>query len=374
MGEVVEALSQWVISKNLQPENNRADEYLTEVQGNKAELENMNKAIKNFNLSLDYAKHDSVDLAIIQLRSVISQHPKMIKAYQLLALLYIKEQEYSKAGKVLKRALAHDKGNIFCLNYAKEIRGKISRRNKQATYAEQQMAQQAADEVIIPKYSEKPKVLQLMLGLILGIAICVSAYVFMISPTQQQKTNARWNQTAVSYNEKLGAKDETISTLNTRVSDLESEVETMKKDVETYTGEDGSLTNYERLLTAMKQYAEEDWTNMAVTYATINPDVVDASAFRDCYALLKNFVENDGLADRLFEAAKALVDQGKYNEAIPALEACLAEKNDYEDAIYYMAYCYEAIGIDAEAAVYFKRIVDEFPQSQWYAQASSRVN
>ena len=374
MGEVVEALSQWVISKNLQPENNRADEYLTEVQGNKAELENMNKAIKNFNLSLDYAKHDSVDLAIIQLRSVISQHPKMIKAYQLLALLYIKEQEYSKAGKVLKRALAHDKGNIFCLNYAKEIRGKISRRNKHATYAEQQMAQQAADEVIIPKYSEKPKVLQLMLGLILGIAICVSAYVFMISPTQQQKTNARWNQTAVSYNEKLGAKDETISTLNTRVSDLESEVETMKKDVETYTGEDGSLTNYERLLTAMKQYAEEDWTNMAVTYATINPDVVDASAFRDCYALLKNFVENDGLADRLFEAAKALVDQGKYNEAIPALEACLAEKNDYEDAIYYMAYCYEAIGNDAEAAVYFKRIVDEFPQSQWYAQASSRVN
>lgn len=38
---------------------------------------------------------------------------------------------------------------------------------------------------------------------------------------------------------------------------------------------------------------------------------------RDCYALLKNFVENNGLADRLFEAAKVLVDQGKYNEAIP---------------------------------------------------------
>ena len=374
VGEVVEALSQWVISKNLQPENNIADEYLNEVQGNKAELENMNKAIRNFNLSLDYARHDSVDLAIIQLRSVISQHPKMIKAYQLLALLYIKEEEYSKAGKVLKRALTHDKGNLFCLNYAKEIRGKISRRKQQATYAEQQMAQQAADEVIIPKYSEKPKVLQLMLGLILGIAICASAYAFMIYPTQQQKTNARWNQTAASYNEKLGAKDETISTLNTRVSDLENEVETMKKDVDTYTGDDGSLTNYERLLTAMKQYTEEDWTNMAVTYASINPDVVEASAFRDCYAMLKDFIENNGLADRLFEAAKALIDQGKYTEAIPALEACLAEKNDYEDAIYYMAFCYEATGNDAEAAVYFKRIVDEFPQSQWYSQASSRVN
>ena len=73
----------------------------------------MNKAIKNFNLSLDYAKHDSVDLAIIQLRSVISQHPKMIKAYQLLALLYIKEQEYSKAGKVLEESSGTRQGQYL---------------------------------------------------------------------------------------------------------------------------------------------------------------------------------------------------------------------------------------------------------------------
>lgn len=128
------------------------------------------------------------------------------------------------------------------------------------------------------------------------------------------------------------------------------------------------------MLTAMRQYADQDWANMAVTYASINPDAVDSSVFKECYDLLKNFVENDGMTDRLFESAKALIDQGKYNEAIPALESCLENNNNYEAAIYYMAFCYEAIGQDAEAAPYFKRIVDEFPDSQWYSIASSRVN
>lgn len=374
MGEVVEALCQWVVSKNLQEENNLADHFLNEVQGNKNELDRMNKAIKDFNLSLTYASHDSEDLAVIQLRSVISQHPKMIKAYQLLVLLYMKDGEYSRANKLLKRILSLDRGNTFALKYTRELKGKITKRNKQQTYAEQQLAQQAADEVIVPKYSEKPKVLQLFLGLVLGIVICVCAYYFMLRPTMEMNTNDRWNQTAISYNEKLEAKDNTIRSLNEKVAALEKEVESLEKEAETYVGEDGSLTNYERMLTAMRQYADQDWANMAVTYASINPDAVDSSVFKECYDLLKNFVENDGMTDRLFESAKALIDQGKYNEAIPALESCLENNNNYEAAIYYMAFCYEAIGQDAEAAPYFKRIVDEFPDSQWYSIASSRVN
>lgn len=374
MGEVVEALCQWVISKNLRETDNPADHFLDEVQGNKNELDRMNKAIKDFNLSLTYATHDSEDLAVIQLRSVISQHPKMLKAYQLLALLYMKEGEYSKANKLLKRIMMMDRGNLFGLKYTRELKGKITKRNKQQTYAEQQIAQQAADEVIIPKYSEKPKVLQLTLGLLLGIVICVCAYFFMLRPTMEQENNNRWNQTAISYNEKLEAKDNTINTLNERVSVLEEQVENLEKDADTYVGEDGMLANYERILTAMKQYADEDWANMAVTYATINAEVIDAPVFRECYDLLKNFVDNDGMTERLFASAKALIDAGKYNDAIPALQTCLESNNNYEAAIYYMAFCYEAIGQDAEAAPYFQRIVDEFPESEWYGIASSRVN
>lgn len=44
MGETVDALSEWVISKNLQPEKNIADAYIEAVQNSPSQLENLNQA------------------------------------------------------------------------------------------------------------------------------------------------------------------------------------------------------------------------------------------------------------------------------------------------------------------------------------------
>ena len=79
MGEVVEALSQWVISKNIQPEKNIADDYIREVQSNPTKLESMNTTIKKYNTALSYAKEDSDDLAIIQLKKVVSLNPRLVR-------------------------------------------------------------------------------------------------------------------------------------------------------------------------------------------------------------------------------------------------------------------------------------------------------
>ena len=47
MGEVVEALTEWVISKNYQPAENAASRYLDEIQNNRSRLETINQTIKN---------------------------------------------------------------------------------------------------------------------------------------------------------------------------------------------------------------------------------------------------------------------------------------------------------------------------------------
>ena len=41
-GEVVAALSEWVISKNLRPEKNIADDYIDKLQSNSARLDSIN--------------------------------------------------------------------------------------------------------------------------------------------------------------------------------------------------------------------------------------------------------------------------------------------------------------------------------------------
>lgn len=66
MGEVVTALTEWVISKNYQPKDNLASRYLDEVQKNQARLDSVNQTIKKYNQALLYCKQNSRDLAIIQ--------------------------------------------------------------------------------------------------------------------------------------------------------------------------------------------------------------------------------------------------------------------------------------------------------------------
>ena len=72
MGEVVAALSEWVISKNLRPNKNIADTYIEMVQSNGTRLESINQTIKKYNQALAYCHQDSLDLAVIQLKKVLS--------------------------------------------------------------------------------------------------------------------------------------------------------------------------------------------------------------------------------------------------------------------------------------------------------------
>ena len=67
-GEVVAALSEWVISKNLRPKKNIADDYIEIVQSNPTRLDTINKTIKNYNQPLLYCNQESKHLEIIQLK------------------------------------------------------------------------------------------------------------------------------------------------------------------------------------------------------------------------------------------------------------------------------------------------------------------
>ena len=76
MGEVVAALSEWVISVNLCSKNNEAEYFLTKMQADNSAFDAMNQAIKKYNIALANAKRNDNDLAILQLKRAISMNPK----------------------------------------------------------------------------------------------------------------------------------------------------------------------------------------------------------------------------------------------------------------------------------------------------------
>ena len=121
MGDVVEALSQWVVSKNFTPEGNIAGHYIKKIQTNQNRFEMITGTIRKYNLSLKYAKEGNLDMAVIQLKKVVANNPQLIKAHLLLALIYIKQDELSRAKKLLNAVLAIDKNNTLAHIYQKEI-------------------------------------------------------------------------------------------------------------------------------------------------------------------------------------------------------------------------------------------------------------
>ena len=98
-GEAVAALSEWIISKNIMSENNVATEYIATLQSEQAKLDMINQTIKKYNSALKCCRENNEDVAAIQLRKILSQNPKLIKGYHLLALIYIHKEEYEKRGK-----------------------------------------------------------------------------------------------------------------------------------------------------------------------------------------------------------------------------------------------------------------------------------
>ena len=56
-GEIVSALSEWVISKHYQSENNDAEDYIKMIQSNPNKLETYNQTIRKYNSALNSAKH-----------------------------------------------------------------------------------------------------------------------------------------------------------------------------------------------------------------------------------------------------------------------------------------------------------------------------
>ena len=120
-GEVVAALSEWVISKNLQPKKNVASDYIDRLQANPNRLGTINETIKKYNQALSLCREGHDDMAAIRLRKILAQNPKLIKGYHLLALIQMKNHEWTKARRVLKKAARIDKTNTTTLRFLKEV-------------------------------------------------------------------------------------------------------------------------------------------------------------------------------------------------------------------------------------------------------------
>ena len=276
-GEVVEALVEWIISKNLKSYENIANYYIKKVQESPNELEQINKAIHKYNQCLVYARQHGEDLAIIQLKKVIQAHPTFLKAHQLLALLYIETEQYAKARQLLRRAHKMDITNTITLAYMHELsqmqKQKVTKLKEEK---EETVTYSLGNETIIQPVSASLKdnaavltIVNIIIGIVLGAAVVW----FLISPTVIQNKTRETNNTIVELSEEVAARDTQISVLKDELESYRSTDEEAKSAIES---SGNTQESYETVLRVKEIYDAGATSNADMTelLLQVQPDAL----------------------------------------------------------------------------------------------------
>lgn len=373
MGDVVAALSEWIVSKNYQPEDNIADIYIEAVQKNASKLDAYNIALKKYNQSLLYARQGSLDLAVIQLKKVLSIHDKFVSAHLLLALVAIQTNQIELARKELKKVLHIDRGNVLALNYFKEtdsLRGK-SADKKSSRISKDAVAYTSGNETIIqPKGVQegggRNVVLDILLGLVIGIAVCW----FVFAPAKIQSANNAANQQVIEYSDQLEARAATINSLTEELNFEKAARTTAEAQVEKA---NAKADGYDALFEAQKLVAENNFEAAAEALAKVDSESL-AEGAKEIYNTV-NATVNATVIEDLYKQGEASYNAGNYEEAKTNLEKVVALNPQHDYAVYYLARSYENLNDTENAKKYYQMVVELLPAETQRAQtAQSYLN
>ncbi len=371
MGEVVDALTQWIISRSYQSKNNLAEEYIEQVQNNPAQLGTINTVIKKYNQSLVYCSQGSFDLAVIQLKKVLSMNMNLLRGGQLLALLYMKDGNYARARTELRKVLAVDRTNTRALRYMKEldaVAGRPSSKEKEREREPERKIVQGRDaisytsgnETIIQPVGVKDNswlhsIINVLVGLVIGAAVMW----FLVFPAQQKMTNDELNKAVAEYSDQVESKTAALADLQAELDSANAKADEAQK---ASAKAEERAQSQESVLKAYRLYAEGDMAGSLELLEGISQD----SLTDDGKSLYNGVFAEVGT-----EAVKALYasgydayKKGDYETAIQDLGRCYELDGTQGDALYFLARSYHKSGDTENAKTYYQKVIEECPNTR----------
>ncbi|MDE5782229.1 MAG: hypothetical protein K2I03_12265 [Lachnospiraceae bacterium] len=417
MGEAVQAFSEWVISKNIKPEDNIAGRYIKSLQSNPTKLDTINQTIKKFNIALGYAREGNDDLAIIQLKKVLNMNPNLIKGHQLLALLYMKRGDYDRAKKPIMKSLKIDNNNALSRKYLNEIERRSDKRqtvnNDNIAKTSEKISSRkrfkpefdtganeplSGYDVIIPKnaYGESNSGTLTVLNVIIGIVIGVAVTFFLLTPAKVNSLNTNHKNEVLDLNSQIAGLNSQIADLKAQVDGANSANAELQGKIDNANGEkDIVIADYEKLITAMTAYQARSYVECAEQLSSISGISAEdyetkySESFKNMCAAIKDDAYKQA-ASAAYSEARSLYNSAStvdtWDTVISKLERCFVYdfKNiDYNDAVRRLSEAYKsryqcAVSENVENPALYKEqaingmqgIVDKFTTTEGISSSS----
>lgn len=378
MGEETKALISWVISININPINNPAQNYLQKLRNKSAYLEKSQDAISKYNKAISQIKTVNYDMARITLKQAVDIRPHFVKAMLALALLDIREGKSSEAKKLLDNVLAIDRFNTKAITYLEEMKPlteKNARKEKLSVIGSPVKKEKHVENMnngmpvteIYKNYSGMFTAINVGIGLIVGAC----AMVFLYMPTMKVSLNNAHNKEIVAISQQL-------NDVNLAMEGLKSENESLNEQVNKLTEVNNTSTenmNYKLLqyvyfLGLIKEYNTKNYTRAAEIFSNLDvgqlTDVDNGLGISvtGTFAEMAPKMRDEG-PKLLLKVADGLNRSGDFAGAIGYYDAALRISPDYVEAKYKKALAYKTMGDVDTANNLFTEIITNYPDDRF---------
>lgn len=368
-GEVVAALSEWIMSQNVRSEKNIANDYIDMIKNNQGRLDAYNQTIKKYNMALAYCQQDSLDLAVIQLKKVISLNPRFLQARQLLALLYINSEEWEKAKKELERALEIDANNTTTLRYLREVEAAMPPDEERTRKKKEAVVYKSGNDTVIQPVGKKESTgLQTLVNIVIGVALGVGIAWFLVLPARVQRAQSDANDKYKEVSELLDAKTVQVDELTAQVNALTQEKDSLSSSLIEVQGNTVAIEANTDLIEAAWMHINGTGDEMAIAdeLELISEDYLQNEAtesFRKLYDTLKDDISRV-VARNSYNVGYEAFRSENYDTAIENLERAFRYDPSNGEALYNLGNSYNKKG-DADRAVeIYEQVVELFPNTE----------
>lgn len=371
-GDVGEALVEWILSKNFQSHENIANYYIQKIKEKKDELDTINQAIKRYNQALTYCYQRGEDLAILQLKKAVEAHPTYVKAYQLLTLLYIQTEQYSKARQAVRIAHKLDKTDEITLRYMHELNQVRKSRNVKIKEEEgkkknpQTVTYNIGNETIIQPVTSGLKEnagLHTLINIAIGVLMGVAVMCFLVTPAINASRQDKINEQTVKFSDQIATQKAQISALKKELEEYRSTSEETESAQATAASTQDS---YEIVMNISVHFQAGDMSDAAMLeeLLKVNPDslgTVGRQKFEDITGTLY-----PRMCSNLFATSQNNFEVANYETAITNLETIMKMDEGYNDgaAMLLLAQSYEKSGDQDQANIRYQKIIEDYPDTQ----------
>lgn len=371
LGEPAEAIREWALSENFQMENNPASEYLRRME---KDMSAIGGSIKRYNQALIYLELNSRDLALIQMKQLMGRSYQMLRAKQLMALLYMQDGYFNRAQKLLRQCSRIDRGNPTTRRYiqALEERKAVGKDSSIRQAVVDAVETPRESDVIIPQNNREYGsyfmfVLYIMIGLLLGAGLVY----YIVVPTVRRQEQAK-NRTALeSYEDNMSALRGEIVDYTADVSRLKEQISLLQDEIDS-NGLSENLVNYEELLPILVAYINNDVETIMKEFLLLDPNV-DDELYQSIYKRLRNDYQ-DHMGYRSFYRGTEYMDTGEYQRALPMFELTYYLNGLDARLLYYIGLTHEMIGDAAQAAYYYQYAIVNFQNDPWTQNSVIRLD